>query len=88
MITADQLSVANGANKNTSMFEFFALSDDFVITILSQWLSLKDISAVDAATCNQTLRPTLLPICQTMHLFFNAMQDVYNGCTVETLERN
>ena len=31
------------------MFHFFALSEDVTLTLLSQWLSLKDISAVDAA---------------------------------------
>ena len=42
------------------MFKLFALPGDIVLTLLSQWLGLRELCAVDSAVCNQILRPTFL----------------------------
>ena len=46
------------------MFRFFALPEDIVLALLSQWLRVCEIRAVDGAVCNRTLRPTFLKYLQ------------------------
>ena len=42
------------------MLNLFELPQDIAFTLLSEWLAVRDICAVDAAVCNLTLRPTFL----------------------------